>query len=153
MEAERSHPSLRRALLRALVRRAFVVVLPVAAANLALFLGFVVQRPFLVLYAAELTLVFLVVALGIYVVTVRFWVDFTRRADAAPGLWIRRAHQAACFGGGLAYAWGMWHLLRPNVGEALLTGLVLGGALILLGLNRSGDIDAETLARITGSAG
>lgn len=147
-EASRGEGALHRALVRAAARQAFAVALPMAAGNLALYLGFLPRKPMLVLYAAELTLIFLGVGVGLFTLALRVWSDTARRMEEAPGPGLRLLHQGACFGAGAAYAAGVWHLLRPWVGEALLTGLALGGALFLLAFNGAADADEELRRRL-----
>jgi len=100
-----------------------------------------------VLFAAEVVAAFLAVAIGLATLCIRACLDYAHRAENDPATMLLFVRFGFIL---LALGYLTAHWLRPpnSQAEILLTNLVLGLALALLGLNRLNTLPPSVLTKL-----
>lgn len=122
-----------------------VATLPVLASWIVVSWRSLGSRTFL---GMELFLAFLVLALGLTTIAARFALDLMRRPGRGGIVRLVFILRLAVLAVGAGYGAAMWVYTPGNLGETLLAVFLIGVALVVLGLNRTADMEPELLARL-----
>ncbi len=101
-----------------------------------------------VLIGAEILLSFVVLALGLTAVALRFALDLAGRTAAGSLARAVAGLRLLVLGIGLSYGAALWFAVPGGAGETLLSVFLLGAGLVALGLNRTAEMDPELLRKL-----